>query len=82
MVLVLDQCGYIYEMAGRARNHDQWLTAMRFGLTALTDQQDLISELVHEEACKLSEISGLKPWQEIARIFEELGLKIVLDDNA
>ncbi len=81
MIMVLDQCGYAYTMCGRAKNHSQWLTAMRFGLTALVDQQDVISELVFEEACKLSQISGLKPWQEIAKIMEELGLKIVLGGN-
>lgn len=81
-VMCLDQAGYTYELCGQSRTHEQWLSRMRFGLTALLDQQDVIQELIYEEACKLSSVSGMKPWAEVGRIFEELGLKIALDDNA
>ena len=80
-VLVLDQCGYVYEMAGKTKTHKAWLDIMRFGLPALVDQQLVIVELVYEEAYKLAQVSGLKPYEEVSAIFEELGLRITLDDN-
>ncbi len=81
MILVLDQAGYTYEMAGKARTHERWLEVMRFGLDAILDQPDLITELVYEEATAMAKMSGLKPYQEVAAIFEELSITIARRDN-
>ncbi|BCM93008.1 hypothetical protein IAD21_04895 [Abditibacteriota bacterium] len=64
-----------------ASNHEDWLSLMRVGMTALLSDPRLLSELIWGEASRQAErhqsqcLASRGTCDEVFKIFDELGLK-------
>lgn len=75
---------FAQNLARECTDHTQWLAVIRYGLGFLLDNQPLLIELLTWEATKLANNKGAEGsmCEETRRVFDELGLRIVLKDSA
>jgi hypothetical protein len=71
-------------LAEQCSDHTQWLAFVRYGLGFLLDNQSLLIEVITTEAARLTDKAGASgsTVEETRRIFDELGLKLVVASDS
>lgn len=75
--MTTSQENFAVALTEKTHSHDEWLAIVRFGLGALLESQNVLAEiLVNEAVREASKIPTHEPADEIAKILGELGLKL------
>jgi hypothetical protein len=75
-----EMAAFARNLAASCKDHESWLTLIRYGLATLLENQPLLIELIFREAVRLvkwSEVeAGYVPIEEVRAILTELGIRL------
>ena len=75
--MTTSQENFAVSITEKTHSHDEWLAIVRFGLGTLLESQNVLAEILFNEAVReAAKIPTHKPADEIAKILRELGLTI------
>jgi hypothetical protein len=73
----LDQERFATNLAANTKNHDEWLSVVRFGLDTLLENQGTLAEILAAEAARESAKNDDPRHFEMHRMMRELGLRFI-----
>jgi selenophosphate synthase len=76
---------FVSWLVGGCKTHTEWLTVISYGLPTLLKDQDVLVEVIINEAKRLAEhdegqgiVETASPAEAVMRILDELGLRLTL----
>lgn len=76
--MTTQQKSFVDGLLRNANSHEDWLTIVQFGLPTLLKDQDVLIEVLMNEAKGISESDPAKLASSLKTILDELGLKFSL----